>query len=69
MKTIYRKRTNKTRYEVSNGPCFIGVHFGKRSLYIAKPVSRVSGTPIKSIRDDEGFITVTTVHKNFYQEV
>ena len=67
MKTIYRKRTNKTRYEISNGPCFVGVHFGKRSLYIAKPVSRLTRTPIKSIHDDMGFTTITTAHKNFHK--
>jgi len=61
MKTIYRKRLKKTRYEVSNGPCYVGFHFGKRSLYVAKPKSRVSGTHIKGIRDEEGLVTVTTL--------
>jgi len=61
MKTIYRKRTYKTRYEVSNGPCYVGVHVGLRSFYVAKPKSRVSDTHLKAIRDDKGLVTITTI--------
>ena len=69
MKTIYRIRVRKNRFGISNGTCFVGVHFGKRSLYIGKAKSRVARTPIKAIHDDVGYVTVTTAHKNFQEGV
>ena len=61
MKTIYRKRTTKTRYEISNGPCFVGVHFGKRSLYIGKVGTRIAHTSMVRLVDDRGYESVTTI--------
>jgi hypothetical protein len=67
MKTIYRKRVKKTRYGLSNGECFVGVHFGKRSLYVAKPKSkRIQNVSLKAIKDDQGFVDVTATHTNYY---
>ena len=62
MKTIYRIRVRKNRYGISNGPCFVGVHFGKRSLYIGKAKSRVAHTSMKGITDVCGTVSVTTIY-------
>ena len=67
MKTIYRIRVKKNRFGVSNGPCFVGVHFGKRSLYIGKAKSRLKYVSLKGIKDEVGYVTVTTSHSNFYE--
>ena len=62
MKTIYRIRVRKNRFGISNGTCFVGVHFGKRSLYIGKAKSRLACTSIKGITDDCGTVAVTTTY-------
>ena len=31
---LYRKRSTKSRYGVTQGDTTLGIHFGKRSLYI-----------------------------------
>jgi len=60
MKTIQRKRIHKTRYELTNGECFWGLHFWKYSLYIAKPVSRLQRTgKLKAIKDVAGVESIT----------
>jgi len=59
MKTITRKRLTKTRYEISNGPCFIGLHFWKYSVYVGKPVKRLN-TRLKAIKDTNGHEVVST---------
>lgn len=67
MKTIYRIRIKKNRFGVTNGPCFVGVHFGKRSLYIGKAKSRLKYVSLEGIKDEVGYVTVTTSHSNFYE--
>jgi len=59
MKTITRTRKLKNRFGISNGPCFIGLHFAKRSLYVGKPVQRLSSR-LKAIKDSKGLENVTT---------
>ena len=59
MKTITRTRKLKHRYGISSGPCFWGVHFAKWSLYIGKPVQRLSSR-LKAIKDSKGLEHVTT---------
>lgn len=61
MKTIKRKRVNKTRYELTSGECFWGLHFWKYSLYIGKPVKRLNkGSRLHSIKDAQGLETITS---------
>jgi len=60
MKTIYRKRVRKLRFGISNGACFVGVHFGKRSLYIGKAASRINNGHLSGITDDKGRVEITT---------
>ena len=59
MKTITRTRKLKNRFGISNGPCFIGLHFAKWSLYVGKPVQRLSSR-LKAIKDARGLEHVTT---------
>jgi hypothetical protein len=59
MKTITRTRKIKNRFGISNGPCFIGLHFAKWSLYVGKPVNRLSSR-LKAIEDNKGIETITT---------
>jgi hypothetical protein len=59
MKTITRTRKIKNRFGISNGPCFIGLHFAKWSLYVGKPVNRLSSR-LKAIKDTKGIETITT---------
>ena len=56
MQTMYRKRTQRNRYELSNGECYVGFHFGKRSLYFKKQGSRPCG--IRKLRDVNGIETI-----------
>ena len=58
MKTITRKRILKTRYEVTVGPCFVGLHLWKYSVYVGKPVKRLK-SPLRSIKDVHGLETIT----------
>ena len=67
MKTIYRKRIKKTRYGLSNGICFVGIHIGKHSWYVGKPnAKRIQQVSLESIKDDRGFTSVTTIHKSCF---
>ena len=59
MKTITRKRLSKTRYEVTVGPCFVGFHAWKYSVYVGKPVKRLK-SPLKAIKDIQGLETITS---------
>jgi hypothetical protein len=40
MDTIKRIRKYKKRYGITNGPSFLGFHFGLRSWYYSKPTGR-----------------------------
>jgi len=62
MKTITRTRKLKTRYGISNGPCFIGLHLGLRSWYIGKPLKKRLSSRLKAIKDAKGLehVTITT---------
>ena len=53
-----RTRKIKNRFGISNGPCFIGLHFAKWSLYVGKPVNRLSSR-LKAIKDNKGIETIT----------
>jgi hypothetical protein len=59
MKTITRTRKIKNRFGISNGPCFWAVHWFKWSLYVGKPVKRLSSR-LKAIEDNKGIETITT---------
>ena len=59
MKTITRKRLLKTRYEVTLGSCFVGLHLWKYSVYVGKPVKRLK-SPLRSIKDVHGLETITS---------
>ena len=59
MKTITRTRKIKNRFGISNGTCFLGVHWFKWSLYIGKPVKRLK-SPLKAIKDMQGLETITS---------
>ena len=59
MKTITRKRLLKTRYEVTLGSCFVGLHLWKYSVYVGKPIKRLK-SPLKSIKDVQGLETITS---------
>ena len=67
MKTIYRKRVAKMRVGISNGPCFVGFHYGLRSFYVAKvPCGRLSTGYLKGITDVKGKVEVRTLdHTNY----
>ena len=56
MQTIYRKRQKANRYGFTDGECYRGVHFGRRSLYVLKRASRPCG--LFSLRDIQGRISV-----------
>jgi hypothetical protein len=56
MKTIYRKRVRDSRYELTDGVCYRGVHFGRRSFYILKGSSRFCG--LNSLRDVNGAVSI-----------
>ena len=43
MQTIYRKRQKINRYGFTDGECYRGVHFGRRSFYVLKNNSRPCG--------------------------
>jgi len=60
MKTIYRKRIRKIRIGISNGPCFVGFHYGLRSFYIGKAASRIETGHLAGIKDDRGSVEITT---------
>ena len=56
MQTIYRKRVRDSRYGVSVGECYRGVHLGRHSLYIKRPASRTNG--LLRLRDYQGRVEV-----------
>ena len=58
---ITRYRAYKHRTEITDGPCFRGVHLGLTSFYIAKKVSRLSSSSLAHINDDKGIVTVSTL--------
>ena len=58
MKTITRVRKLKNRFGLTNGPCFIGLHFAKYSFYVGKPVNRLK-SPLVAISDTLGLETIT----------
>lgn len=60
---IFRKRKEKTRYELSSGECFYNVQFYKYGFYLEKGNScRPVG--FKSIKDFYSFSTIKKlVHK------
>ena len=60
MKTIYRKRITKIRIGISNGPCFVGFHYGLRSFYIGKARTRIDNGHLAGIKDDKGRVIITT---------
>ena len=59
MKTITRTRKIKNRFGFTNGPCFVGLHFAKVSVYVGKPVKRLK-SPLKAIKDIQGLETITS---------
>ena len=66
MKTIYRKRVSKMRVGISNGPCFVGFHYGLRSFYVAKAFSRLDTGYLAGIKDDKGKVEIRTLdHTNY----
>ena len=56
MQTIYRKRVRDSRYGVSVGECYRGVHLGRHSFYVKRPASRTSG--LLRLRDYQGRVEV-----------
>jgi hypothetical protein len=49
--TIYRKRLVKDRpLEITNGSCYLGFHYKKRSLYVLKPFARQNS--VKTLQDN-----------------
>ncbi len=45
---LYRKRSRKARYGVNFGPTMVGIHTGKRSLYIERK------SPVKFLHNFAG---------------
>ena len=56
MQTIYRKRVRDSRYGVSVGECYRGVHLGRHSLYIKRSSSRTNG--LLRLRDVVGRVVI-----------
>jgi len=49
------------RVGISNGPCFVGFHYGLRSFYVAKiPNTRLATGYLKGITDVKGKVEVRT---------
>ena len=56
MQTIYRKRQKASRYGFTDGECYRGVHFGRRSFYVLKNNSRPCG--LFSLKDIQGRVSI-----------
>ena len=56
MQTIYRKRQRASRYGFTDGECYRGVHFGRRSFYVLKNDSRPCG--LFSLKDIQGRVSI-----------
>ena len=56
MDKITRVRKHKKRYGITNGPSFLGFHWGLRSWYYLKPTGR-SLWSIKRITDNKGKVS------------
>jgi hypothetical protein len=56
MQTIYRKRQKVSRYGFTDGECYRGVHFGRRSFYVLKNDSRPCG--LFSLKDIQGKVSI-----------
>ena len=56
MQTIYRKRQKASRYGFTDGECYRGVHFGRRSFYVLKNDSRPCG--LFSLKDIQGRVSI-----------
>ena len=56
MQTIYRKRQKASRYGFTDGECYRGVHFGRRSFYVLKNDSRPCG--LFSLKDIQGKVSI-----------
>ena len=56
MQTIYRKRQKVSRYGFTDGECYRGVHFGRRSFYVLKNDSRPCG--LFSLKDIQGRVSI-----------
>ena len=56
MQTIYRKRQKVSRYGFTDGECYRGVHFGRRSFYVLKNDSRPCG--LCSLKDIQGRVSI-----------
>ena len=56
MQTIYRKRVRDSRYGISVGECYRGVHLGRHSFYVKRPASRTNG--LLRLRDYQGIVEV-----------
>ena len=56
MQTIYRKRQRASRYGFTDGECYRGVHFGRRSFYVLKRASRPCG--LFSLKDIQGRVSI-----------
>ena len=56
MQTIYRKRVRDSRYGISVGECYRGVHIGRYSFYVKRPTSRTNG--LLRLRDYQGRVEV-----------
>jgi hypothetical protein len=49
------------RVGISNGPCFVGFHYGLRSFYVAKvPCGRLATGYLKGIKDVRGQVEIRT---------
>ena len=59
---ITRYRMYKHRTEITDGPCFRGVHLGLTSFYVAKKVSRFDSSSLAGIKDDKGVVTVSVTN-------
>ena len=65
MQTIYRKRQRATRYGLTDGECYRGVHFGRRSFYVLKKNSRPCG--LFSLKDILGRVAVNPNQEEAYR--
>jgi hypothetical protein len=59
MNTIKRVRKFKKRFGLTNGPVFLGLHFGRHSWYVQKPTPRRKLWSIRTISDNEGIVELS----------